>query len=252
MKNPSDRRFNVFFRNGIGVYSGAVPETKLHTHHATEIIFSSNTSYKVADENGLEKEYHVSLIPHDIKHRFIGDPTFTPIFIYLDPFHYLSQQLKSVYQLDTEIVSIDKTPELNITENLNFWAQGKDVDIIKVITELVCQLTGHFTHAIQLEDRILQSTEHIKSSMHSEIRLSDMASRVHLSESRYAHLFKEQVGIPFRRFVLWTRLQTTVESILVGNSLTSACYDGGFSDLPHFSKTFMDMFGVSPSSVLKG
>ena len=85
-----------------------------------------------------------------------------------------------------------------------------------------------------------------------DIRIKDIASKAHLSESRYAHLFKEQVGIPFRRFVLWTRLQTTVKSVIEGNSLTSACYDGGFSDLPHFSKTFFDMFGVPPSSVLKG
>lgn len=248
----ASKRFSLFFQNGIGVYAGRVAETKIHTHHATEIVYSLNGSYKIADVDDVEKEYNLSLIPNDIKHRFIGNSTTTPIFIYIDPFHYLSQQLMRSYQFNSVIIGIDQISEQHIIERFNSWIQGKEVNIIEVVTDFVNQLTGYASHPIQLEDRILKSVEHIKASLNTEIRLNEVASKVHLSESRYGHLFKEQVGIPFRRFVLWTRLQTTVESVLRGNSLTSACYDGGFSDLPHFTRTFVEMFGVTPSSVLKG
>ena len=36
----------------------------------------------------------------------------------------------------------------------------------------------------------------IQSSLHKEINLEAIASKVYLSESRFAHLFKEQTGIP--------------------------------------------------------
>lgn len=243
--------FKLYFQNGIGVYSGQVIETKPHTHHATEIIYGLEGNFKVADASNGEKVYRVSLIPHDIKHRFINSSKITPIFIYLDPFHTLAQQLTRSFSLDKEIVKIDNLPRLSVLNDFRSWTDGRDIDIILAITELINDLTGYASHAITLDNRIVDSTEHIRTAVHAGISLADMAEKVHLSESRYAHLFKEQVGIPFRRFVLWTRLQATVEAIQNGNSLTSACYVGGFADLPHFSKTFMDMFGVSPSSVLK-
>ncbi len=243
--------FRIYFQNGIGIYTGKVLETKPHTHHATEIIYGLEGNFKVADALNVEWEYQLSLIPHDIKHRFINTSNITPIFIYLDPFHYLTQQLAQSYSLDKEIVSVDNLPRSSIMKDIRSWVDGSDIDINLAITQLIHDLAGHEPHTISLDDRIVESIKHIKASLHSGISLANMAEKVHLSESRYAHLFKEQVGIPFRRFVLWTRLQTTVEAIMNGKSLTSACYVGGFADLPHFSKTFMDMFGVSPSSVLK-
>lgn len=243
--------FKLYFKNGIGVYTGHVVETKPHTHHVTEIIYGLEGSFKMADGLNVEREYQMSIIPHDIKHRFINYSNITPIFIYLDPFHYLSQQLKRSYSLEKEIVKVDNA-QPKMMNDLHSWAQGDEVDIIAVVNSLVSKLTGHSSHAIPCDDRIIESTEHIRAALQSEISLADMAEKVHLSKSRYAHLFKEQVGIPFRRFVLWTRLQASVEAVLEGNSLTSACYIGGFADLSHFSKTFMDMFGVTPSSVLKG
>lgn len=244
--------FKIYFQNGIGVYTGKVVETKPHSHHATEIIYGLEGSFNMADAQNNESEYRLSLIAHDIKHRFINDKNITPIFIYLDPFHSLAQQLKRYYKLDSDIVPIEIIPQTHVIKHLNSWIHGNEVDLPQVITDLVNQLTSRSLHPVQCDDRILKSIESIRQALHSEIRIVDIASGVHLSASRYAHLFKELVGIPFRRFVIWTRLQTTVQSIMSGNSLTSACYEGGFADLSHFSKTFTNMFGVSPSGVLKG
>lgn len=243
--------FKIYFQNGIGVYTGKVVETKPHSHHATEIIYGLEGSFKVADAQNNENEYRLSLIPHDIKHRFINTSNITPIFIYLDPFHYLSRQLERSYSLNKVIVGVDNLHRSSTMNDIRSWALGSDVDIIVLITQLIHDLAGYASHTITIDNRIVESTEHIRNALHDGISLADIAEKVHLSESRYAHLFKEQVGIPFRRFVLWTRLQATVEAIVKGKSLTSACYVGGFADLPHFSKTFVDMFGVSPSSVLK-
>ena len=244
--------FRVFFNNGIGVYAGQVQETKPHSHHATEIIFGLMGRFTLADSKNQQKEYSTALIPHNIKHQFINGAQIIPVFIYLDPFHNLAQQLSKSFDLQNEIVHIDTSLSKEIKDGFYLWFTGERINILELVNQLVSQLTNNTSHEIYIDKRIETSLDYIRSSLSTELRLDDVASRVHLSGSRYAHLFKEQIGIPFRRFVLWTRLQTTVESILKGSSLTSACYDGGFADLSHFTKTFVAMFGVTPSSVLKG
>lgn len=76
------------------------------------------------------------------------------------------------------------------------------------------------------------------------------AQSVGLSESRFLHLFVQSTGVPFRRFRLWTRLRAAVDAGLRGRSFTDAAIDSGFSDSAHFSRTFRDMLGVTPSSVM--
>ncbi len=246
------KSFRVFFQNGIGVYAGQVAETKPHNHHATEIIFGLTGRFTLADSKNQQKEYSTALIPQNIKHQFINDARVIPVFIYLDPFHNLGQQLCKSFNLQNEIVDIETLLQQELKDRFSQWLNGEYIDILELVNLLVTHLTNNTSHESYVDNRIVTSLDYIRRSLSTELRLEDVASRVHLSGSRYAHLFKEQVGIPFRRFVLWTRLQATVESILLGSSFTSACYDGGFADLSHFTRTFVAMFGVPPSSVLKG
>jgi len=46
-------------------------------------------------------------------------------------------------------------------------------------------------------------------------------------------------------------MQAALQEVMKGQSFTNAAYGGGFSDVAHLSRTFTEMFGVSPSEVLK-
>ena len=72
-----------------------------------------------------------------------------------------------------------------------------------------------------------------------------------LSASRFSHLFTQSVGIPFRRYLLWLRLQRAAGALLTGQSITSATYGAGFSDAAHLSRTFRRMLGTSPSEIVQ-
>ncbi len=78
-----------------------------------------------------------------------------------------------------------------------------------------------------------------------------IAEAICLSESRLIHLFKEQVGIPIRRYLLWLRLIEAVKSVLDGYSLLDAAHNAGFADYAHLSRTFKKMFGNPPSLIFK-
>ena len=73
----------------------------------------------------------------------------------------------------------------------------------------------------------------------------------YLSESRLLHLFKEEMGLPVRNYILWYKLKIVLEHILEGNALTTASYSAGFADQAHMTRTFTRMTGVPPSLLTK-
>ncbi|MGF1720689.1 helix-turn-helix transcriptional regulator [Vibrio kyushuensis] len=76
-------------------------------------------------------------------------------------------------------------------------------------------------------------------------RASEVAESMALSESRFLHLFSEELGIPWRPYLLWCRMICAVKSILNGESATHAAYQAGFSDSAHLSRTFKSTFGIT-------
>ncbi len=102
----------------------------------------------------------------------------------------------------------------------------------------------------QLDKRIEQVVDLIKHSIDDNLSVEDLAKTVNLSAARLIQLFKKQTGIPIRRFRLWHRLFITAVRMGMGENLTQAAIAAGFTDSSHFSHTFRDMFGMSPSSVL--
>lgn len=91
---------------------------------------------------------------------------------------------------------------------------------------------------------------YVESAIDGKPQLTEAAGRAGVSPTRLTHVFTREVGIPFRRFVLWTRLKHAVAATQAGHDLTEAAVAAGFSDSAHLSRTFRAMFGLSPSLVL--
>jgi AraC-like DNA-binding protein len=79
----------------------------------------------------------------------------------------------------------------------------------------------------------------------------NLAALVHLSESRFTHLFRAQTGLPLSRYLLWSRLLCALEAVAHGANMTLAAHQAGFADLAHMSRTFRETFGVVPSALQK-
>ncbi|MEV0034025.1 helix-turn-helix transcriptional regulator [Nocardia sp. NPDC050793] len=79
------------------------------------------------------------------------------------------------------------------------------------------------------------------------VRLAELARAVHLSESRLAHVFSAELGLPFRPYLRWLRIQRAAELLAAGHSLTEVAHRAGFADSAHLTRVCRSMFGAPPS-----
>jgi AraC-like DNA-binding protein len=100
------------------------------------------------------------------------------------------------------------------------------------------------------DPRVAKCLRLIENTLPESVSVEDLAFSVDLSSTRLMHLFKKEVGMPVRRFVLWARLRGAVNALQDEASLTDAAHAMGFSDSAHLSRTFSQMFGIPPSQVL--
>ncbi|WP_373046937.1 helix-turn-helix domain-containing protein [Vulgatibacter sp.] len=82
-----------------------------------------------------------------------------------------------------------------------------------------------------------------------EVSLERLAERVGLSPSRLLHVFTASVGIPIRPYVRWVRFQLAATAIVAGTPLSEAAAAAGFADAAHMTRTFKEMFGLTPSAL---
>jgi AraC family transcriptional regulator len=81
--------------------------------------------------------------------------------------------------------------------------------------------------------------------------LGSLARRVGMSTFQFARIFRELVGTPPHRYLLRIRLNQARELLRSGLSVTRACYDCGFMNLSHFTRSFQGHFGYLPSAANK-
>jgi transcriptional regulator GlxA family with amidase domain len=118
-------------------------------------------------------------------------------------------------------------------------------EVKKLLDEILNLLAGDYSSNEILDKRIKKVIEICRKTPEKKIPTSVLAHKVNLSEGRLTHLFKEQVGIPIRRYLLWLRLSDALMELSKGGSFTYAAHYAGFSDAAHLSRTYRKMYGNS-------
>ncbi len=97
--------------------------------------------------------------------------------------------------------------------------------------------------------RLAEVVAYLDSAPLQEHNHVTLAQRANLSPSRFAHLFREQVGVPVRNYLLWRRLVYALSQLQQGKSITTAAYESGFSDGAHLCRSFRNVFGAMPTDL---
>ncbi|MFK7954161.1 MAG: AraC family transcriptional regulator, partial [Ekhidna sp.] len=102
--------------------------------------------------------------------------------------------------------------------------------------------------AKQDNDRINIVLNHIREHFQSHIALDDMAELISMTVPSFCRYFKKLTGKTFVRFVNDYRLVHAAKLLSEEQmSITTVCYESGFSNYSHFTKQFNEFSGKSPS-----
>lgn len=78
-----------------------------------------------------------------------------------------------------------------------------------------------------------------------------LATCVHLSPSRFRHLWRLEMGMSVQSYLRWKRLWVAGRTSARGASLTEAAHAAGFADSAHLTRVFRATFGLPPSRIFK-
>ena len=92
----------------------------------------------------------------------------------------------------------------------------------------------------------------IRTSDNLRMSLDHAADKACLSSTRFAHLFKDQVGLPFSRYMLWRKLTRAMVAVASEGTIAAAAHAADFADAAHLTRTFYQMFGIAPSALMRG
>ena len=123
------------------------------------------------------------------------------------------------------------------------------IDVDMIVRSLFGSLLAEESYEHSVDPRIAEALAIIGRAAEKKILAQELSEEVFLSSSRFGHLFKDVVGMPLRRYLLWRRLLAALEYIATGNTFTFAAHEAGFTDSAHLSRTFRQMFGISLSAM---
>ena len=224
---------------GVLAIFGAVPKTAAHQHTLIQITLpmgDSNMRLTLPNHDAIQLT-GASIINQAVSHQLTMQAGWV---ILVEPSCNIGKQLTAKLA-DKAFIEIEINKPLNSTLNLS---------------ELL-GLCG-LTHALQttapltiLDARIARLLDKLNCCIGKECvkpqqwRAADIALELNLSESRFLHLFKDTMQIPWRPYLLWRRLICAVQTLQQGKTATEAAYIAGFSDSAHLSRTFKKQFGLS-------
>ncbi len=128
----------------------------------------------------------------------------------------------------------------------------ESLQIAALIKHCVQALNTGAPPSRRLDERVTRVLAAIRAADDLRMSIEDAAAMVFLSPGRFAHLFKQQVGLPFRRYILWRKLARAVMLIGRERTIAAAAHAADFADAAHLTRTFYEMFGMPPSVMMRG
>jgi AraC-like DNA-binding protein len=232
----------------IGRGQGVVPP---HLHHAIQIVIAMDGMVAIRGEHGEWREGPGLVVRADVEHSF--DPRGAwGAMLFVDP-----ESTEGTWVQSTLVDEITLVPEARLADSaaaLRTFVERpmEGMEIGALIRHCVRALSPGAPPMRSLDPRVTAVLKGIGGSEQLRISLEEAAAMAFLSPSRFAHLFTQQMGLPFRRYLLWRKLTRAMLAIGGGATIAEAAHAADFSDAAHLTRTFYQMFGMAPSALMRG
>ncbi len=233
-----------------GFFMGPLPDISEHRLGSAALCVGIDKPFRVLEsESNAWRECRSTLIPPGCLHEIqVSGAIMAILFIEPESPDYaaiqntmLDGEWQCLYGLAHEAEVLAALREV--------WASQPDAAAIHDLIDRLIPPPTPEERQQPLDHRIQRVIRLMKEDLTHSYSMTDLAEYVNLSPTRLVHLFKEEVGVPIRRFRQWHRMRVVAALIAKGDTLTDAALGAGFADSSHFSRAFRNMFGITPSSV---
>lgn len=227
---------------------GVVPP---HAHHAIQVVIAIDGDVRISGGDGRWQPCKGLIVRPDIEHSFDCNGALGAM-LFVDPESHEGSWLTGPLRQDITIVP-DSRLAAPIRELRAFLETPfESMEVGALIKHCIQSLSPQPAPARALDDRVTKVIDTIRESDDLRVSLGDAAALAFLSPSRFAHLFRDQVGLPFSRYMLWRKLTRAMVAIGTRQTIADAAHAADFADAAHLTRTFNQMFGMAPSVLMQG
>jgi AraC-like DNA-binding protein len=227
---------------------GVIPP---HAHHALQIVVAIDGEMAIKGARGDWRTGRAIVVRHDVEHSYDGKGALGAM-IFVDPESYEGAWLQAALAEDITVVPEARTAVCTAALTTFLERPFESPEIGDLIRQCVRSLCPGAPPARRFDDRVTKVLTAIQTSDDLRMSIEDAAAMAFLSPSRFAHLFKQQVGLPFRRYMLWRKLTRAMLAIGRERTIAAAAHASDFADAAHLTRTFYQMFGIPPSVMMRG
>lgn len=232
----------------IGRHVGHVPT---HAHHAIQISLALDGRFRIRAPGWAQSQPTAGVvIQPDRPHSLDGcDGSVATLFV--EPNSTMGAALRRRYGAsDVTLLDAGQCERTVADIRARFDAAAANEILVQSARDAIAQIAGDPAIGAPSDARITAALDWMRQRLTTPLRLEDVAEAVHLSPSRFRHLFVAQTGTSFRAWVLWARAEAAIESGTHGGSWTQAAQDAGFADAAHFTRTCRRVFGIAPTMLV--
>lgn len=231
----------------LGRGSSVVPP---HAHHAIQVNLGLDGPTGLLGPDGEWLRSRGVIVAPDVMHRFDTMGSLLAI-LFVDPESREGSWLRRSLRGPVTEIPAAKLDAV-LPGVLGLWEEPVDApETARLIHSVVRALCVGPPPPRAPDPRILRALEVIRGMDTARLSLEEVARAVFLSPSRFAHLFSDEVGLPFRRYVLWRRLTRAMLAVGRGSTLSAAAHACGFSDSAHLTRACTQMLGQPPSVLMR-
>ena len=219
----------------------------LHAMQTNAINVGLYRPFTLTTEGGVTSNHRCAMIAPGFKHELTANGGIVASL--------LIERNSSVYYNLPQNNTYPASPITSLSaakwvDYLQMIAEAKPTKAI--VYKLLTDLLGVDSKSVTAMDpRIEKAMSMIRLTPDSDLNQAQFATALGLSQSRFRHLFREQSDIPFRRYRLWRRIISAMETLQNKSNITQAAMAAGFSDSAHFNRCFRQAFGLNPSRLFR-
>lgn len=239
------------WEGGFLVIAQAGGEVPAHAHHAIQIFLALDGAAAIRTTGSEWREGRGIIVRPDVEHSFNARGA-TGAMLFVDPESSEGAWLQSVLAQDITLAPAGRL-EKCLAELKAFCERPlESLEVADLVRHCVQAFCAGAPPSRRLDARVGTVLRKIREADDLRMPLEQAAELVHLSPGRFAHLFKDQLGLPFRRYMLWRKLTRAMLAIGRETNIAAAAHASDFADAAHLTRTFHQMFGIPPSVMMRG